>query len=69
MSPAPMELKGRTIPLIACSNAAVTAAGAIATAGQRSKTVNVMSAEGSANPINGTTSRLTGRPSAVTRWK
>ena len=37
--------------------------------GQRSRVAKVIRAEGSARPISGTTSRLTGKPSAVTRWK
>ena len=69
MSPAPMPLNSCTIPLMVCSRAAVMTAGAMATEGQRSRVAKVMRAEGSAKPISGTTSKLTGRPSAVMRWK
>ena len=62
MSPAPIVLKSRTIPLMACSRAAVTAAGTMAREGHRSRVEKVISAEGSASPISGTTSRLTGKP-------
>ena len=43
--------------------------GTMASEGHTSRVAKVMRAEGSASPISGTTSRLTGKPSAVTRWK